>query len=304
MLSAHIYDVIIVGAGPAGLTAGIYACRGGLKVAVVEGGAAGGLAATAANVENYPGVKNTDGFSLCYAMLEQCKAAGAEFKCDRATRFDLEGESKSIGLASGEVLFAKSMILTVGASPRKLGLDGEEKFAGNGISYCATCDGALFKGKTVAVVGGGNTALEDAFYLEKLAAKVYLIHRRDALRADAVYAERLKASGITPVWNSVVTKLVGEEKLTQIEVKNVKTDALSTLLVDCVFVAIGQTPNTAGLEKLEKDSGGYIKTDEEMHTNIDGVYAAGDVRSKSLRQIVTACADGAVAASSCIKSLT
>ena len=303
MLSEKNFDVIIVGAGPAGLTAGIYACRGGLRVAVVEGGAAGGLASTAANVENYPGVKSTDGFSLCYAMLEQCKAAGAELVFDRATEFDLEGESKRIGLASGEALFAKRAILTVGASPRKLGLDGEDRLAGRGISYCATCDGALFKGKTVAVVGGGNTALEDAFYLEKLAAKVYLIHRRDALRADAVYARRLKESGITPVWDSVVTRLIGEEKLTQIEVKNVKTDALSTLFVDCVFVAIGQTPNTSGLEKLEKDSYGYIKTDEEMHTNIDGVYAAGDVRSKSLRQIVTACADGSIAASSCIKDL-
>ncbi len=303
MSSTDIFDVIIVGAGPAGLTAGIYACRGGLKVAVVEGGAVGGLASTAANVENYPGVEIADGFSLCYTMLEQCKAAGARFVFDRATRFDLGGEIKRVVLAGGGELVARRVILAVGASPRKLGLEGEDRLAGKGVSYCATCDGALFKGKTVAVAGGGNTALEDAFYLEKLAAKVYLIHRRDALRADAVYEKRLKTSGIIPVWDSVVRKLVGDDKLTQIEVENVKTNILSTLFVDCVFVAIGQTPNTSGLEMLARDGFGYVITDEEMRTNVDGVYAAGDVRHKSLRQIVTACADGAIAANTCIKSM-
>lgn len=302
-MAENIFDVAIVGAGPAGLTAGIYACRGGLRTAIIEGGSIGGLAATASNVENYPGVKVADGFSLCYAMFEQSKAAGSEFFFDRATEFELEGEVKRVLLAGGGEIAAKRVILTVGASPRKLALNGEDRLTGKGVSYCATCDGALFRGKTVAVIGGGNTALEDALYLEKLAAKVFLIHRRDALRADAVYAERLGTSGIIPIWDSVVSKLIGEDKLAQIEVKNVKTNALSTLLVDCVFVAIGQTPNTAGLEKLALDGGGYIFTDENMRTNIDGVYAAGDVRSKALRQIVTACADGAIAADACIKSL-
>lgn len=301
--NANIFDVAVVGAGPAGLTAGIYACRGGLLTALIEGGSVGGLAATASNVENYPAVKGADGFSLCYAMFEQCKAAGAEFVFDRATGYDLDGDVKRVFLAGGGEIACKRLILTVGASPRKLALDGEDRLTGKGVSYCATCDGALFRGKTVAVIGGGNTALEDALYLEKLAAKVYLIHRRDALRADAVYSERLKTSAVVPVWDSVVTKLVGEDKLAQIEVKNVKTNVLSTLFVDCVFVAIGQTPNTAGLEKLALDGGGYILTDEGMRTNIVGVYAAGDVRSKPLRQIITACADGATAADSCIKSL-
>ncbi len=296
-------DAIIVGAGPAGLSAGIYACRGGLRVAVVEGGSAGGQAATASNVENYPGVRSSDGFSLCYAMLEQCRAAGAEFIFDRAVAFDVEGDTKCVALASGEKISAKKLILTVGAAPRKLSLDGEDRLTGKGISYCAACDGALYRGKTVAVIGGGNTAVEDALYLEKLASKTYLIHRRDALRADAIYAERLKKSEVVPIWDNVVAGLVGDEKLTQIQLKNVKTGSLTSLLVDCVFVAIGQVPNTAGLGKLSLDEGGYIVTDEEMRTNIDGVYAAGDVRSKPLRQIVTACADGAIAANSCIKDI-
>lgn len=300
---SNTFDVVIVGAGPAGLTAGIYACRGGMKTAIIEGGSAGGLASTAANVENYPGVVRTDGFSLCFAMLEQCKAAGARFVFDRATGYELEGERKRVLLGSGESVCCKRLILALGASPRKLGLEREAEFAGRGVSYCATCDGALYKGKTVVVAGGGNTALEDALYLENLAAKVYLVHRRDSLRADAVYAERLAKSKIVPVWDSVICKLVGEDKLTEIEVKNLKTGKLTSVFADCVFVAIGQTPNTSALSALKKDGGGYIVTDEDMRTNIDGVFAAGDVRSKSLRQIVTACADGAIAANSCIKSM-
>ncbi len=302
-MNDEVLDVVIVGAGPAGLTAGIYASRGGLKATIIEGGSVGGLAATAAQVENYPGVKSTDGFSLCYAMFEQSRAEGVQFVFDRAIKFELKPQIKSVALAGGQTLRTRAVIIAAGASPRKLGIENEEKFAAKGISYCAICDGALFKGKTVAVIGGGNTALEDALYLEKLAAKTYLIHRRDSLRADRIYAKRLETSGVIPIWNSVVTKLAGEDKLTEIEVKNLKDGTLSALCVDCVFVAIGQTPNVEGLDALVRDDFGYIVTDDGMRTNLRGVYAAGDVRSKALRQIVTACSDGAVAANACIKDL-
>lgn len=303
-METHFFDVLIVGAGPAGLSAGIYACRGGLKTAIIEGSAAGGLASTAARVENYPGVDPVDGFTLCYNMLTRCKEEGAQFFFDRAVSFDLAGETKKIVLASGETLSAKAAILCVGSTVKKLGVEGESKFAGRGISYCATCDGAMYKGKVVAVVGGGNTALQDALYLEKLAKSVYLIHRRDAFRADDVYQKRLEKSGVHPILNSVVAALVGEDKLSQIEVKDVKTGSLTSLLVDCVFVAVGQEPNTKCFEGIARDERGYIVTDDEMRTSVAGVYAAGDVRKKSLRQIVTAVADGAIAATAAVADLT
>ncbi len=287
------FDVIIIGAGPAGLTAGIYAARGGQSVAIVERGAVGGLASLAHSVENYPGFEKISGFDLCYKMFSQCQSLGATFFFDEIKCADLI--SKQITLASGDVLRSKRVIIATGASPKPLGLENEKKFTGRGVSYCATCDGALYKGKTVAVVGGGNTAVEDALYLENLAKKVYLIHRRDALRADEILATRLKCSSVEILWDSVVTRLVGKDKLTQIEVKNVKNDTLSPFLVDCLFVAIGQKPNVEGFDGLElKD--GYILTNENMQTSLPGVYAAGDVRFKSLRQIVTACSDGAIAA--------
>ena len=319
------YDLAIIGAGPAGLSAGIYGARAGLRCAVIEGAAVGGLATTTANVENYPGIKQTDGFSLCYTMMEQCQAAGAEIVFDKVTAIGTSNEAvklsdnkangslaynqsvareyKTLTLASGKQLAAKKIIITAGASPRKLGVEGEDKFTGKGVSYCATCDGAFFRGKTVAVVGGGNTAVEDALYLEKLASKVYLIHRRDELRADKILANRLAASTVQTIWDTTVQSVDGEDKVTQLTLKNVKNDVLTTLSVDGVFVAIGQTPNTSTFNGLNLDDGGYIITDENMRTNLDGIFAAGDVRSKSLRQIVTACADGAVAASTAAKEL-
>ena len=196
------------------------------------------------------------------------------------------------------------MIIASGASARKLGVENEDKFVGKGVSYCATCDGAFFKGKTVAVIGGGNTAAEDALYLEKLASKVYLVHRRDALRADKILCDRLEKSTVSIVWDSVVQGLSGEDKITQLTLKNVKNGVLTSLSVDGVFVAIGHTPNSDLFENLKKTPSGYIKTNEVMRTNIDGVYAVGDVRDKTLRQVVTACADGAIAADDIIKSLT
>lgn len=295
------HQLIIIGGGPAGLTAGIYAARGGVDVVIIEKGAAGGLASLAANVENYPGVPAKSGFDISYEMLEQAKRSGAKFVFDEISSLSLS--QKRMTLKGGDVLTADYLILALGAEPRKLGLNGEARLTGNGVSYCATCDGALFRGRTVAVIGGGNTAAEDALYLEKLAAKVYMVHRRDALRADKILADRVSSSRIEVLWDSVVTQLIGEEKLTQIEVKNVKTGVLSVVNVDCVFVAIGQRPNTEGLDGIALDEGGYIITDEDMNTSIKGVLAAGDVRHKSLRQIVTACADGAIAANTVIHAL-
>ena len=263
----------------------------------------GGQAQTAADIQNYPGIKSTSGFDLCYAMMNQCMEFGAEFVFDSIASVSLIGETKTIGLASGKVVEAKNVIIASGANARKLGVPNERKFIGKGVSYCATCDGAFFKGKTVAVIGGGNTAAEDALYLEKLANKVYMVHRRDALRADDILVKRLEKSNVEIVWDSVVENLGGEDKITQLTLKNVKTNALTTISVDGVFVAIGQTPNSQGFENVSLSSGGYIITDENMHTNIDKVYAVGDVREKSLRQVVTACADGAIAANAIVNGI-
>ena len=301
------FDLIILGAGPAGLTAGIYAARGGLSTLVIESKAPGGQASLTAKVENFPGVSETSGFDLAFNMLSQAKSFGVQVKTGKVENLVLDGKEKKITLANGKEFSCRSVIIATGANPRPLGIDGELDLIGKGVSYCATCDGMFFKGKTVAVVGGGNTAVEDALYLEKLASKVYLIHRRDALRADKILADRIKSSTVNVLWDSVVTKLVADDKLTEIEVKNVKTNCLSAVSVDGLFIAVGQIPNTSFLEnadvKPDMTDGEYIVANEEMRTSIDGVFVAGDVRNKSLRQIVTACSDGAIAANSAIKHL-
>ncbi len=292
-----MYDVIIIGGGPAGLSAGIYSARGGLKTAIIENKSIGGQAQTAHEIQNYPGIKAIGGFDLCYAMMEQCSSFGVDFAFDKITACDLK--NKKITLESGNELSAKFIIIATGASPRKLGVENENRFLGKGVSYCATCDGAFFKGKTVAVIGGGNTAVEDALYLEKLAKKVYLVHRRDALRADKILCERLEKSTVEVIWDSIVQNLDGNDNLSQMTLKNVKTDTLTTVSVDGVFVAVGQIPESNLFDEVQKTSSGYIITDEKMRTNIDGVFAVGDVRDKALRQVVTACADGAIAGAIC-----
>ena len=297
-----MYDVIILGAGPAGLTAGIYAARGGLNAVIVESSAVGGQASLTAEIENYPGFESVNGFELVSIMQAQCDRLGVTFVFDSPVNVSLEGEVKRVTTAASGTLEARTVIIATGALPRTLGLPNESALMGGGVSYCATCDGAFFRGKPVAVVGGGNTAVEDALYLLKFASDVWLIHRRDALRADAILADRVKSSGVKIVWDSVVTELVGENKLRALTLKNVKTGELSSLAVNGVFIAVGQTPSTAGLTGVELD-GGYIVTDEEMRTALPGVFAAGDVRKKSLRQVVTATADGAIAAESAIKYL-
>lgn len=299
-----MYDTIIIGAGPAGLCSGIYATRGGLKTAIIEANSVGGQAQTAADIQNFPGILSTSGFDLCYTMMNQCASFGAEFVFDKITSLTLEGDVKSISLASGKELQSKTIVIASGASSRKLGVVEEENFIGKGVSYCATCDGAFFKGKTVAVIGGGNTAAEDALYLEKLANKVYLVHRRDALRADRILCDRLEKSNVSILWDSVVESLHGKDKIAQMTLKNVKNNTLTTVSVDGVFVAIGQIPNSQLFENVKKTESGYIETDDVMRTNIEGVYAVGDVREKTLRQVVTACADGAIAADDIIKNLS
>ena len=297
-----MYDVIILGAGPAGLTAGIYAARGGLNAVIVESKAVGGQAALTAEIENYPGFESVSGFELVSLIQAQCERLGVAFVYDNPVNVSLDGNIKSVETAYSGVLEARAVIIATGAMPRTLGLPRESALMGGGVSYCATCDGAFFKGKAVAVVGGGNTAAEDALYLEKFASSVTLIHRRDALRADAILAKRLAESTVKVAWDSVVTQLNGENKLSSVTLKNVKTGELSDLPVSGLFVAVGQTPATEGLKGVELD-GGYIVTDEEMHTSLPGVFAAGDVRKKTLRQVVTATADGAIAAESAIKFL-
>ncbi len=297
-----MYDVIILGAGPAGLTAGIYAARGGLNAVIVESKAVGGQAALTAEIENYPGFESVSGFELVSLIQAQCERLGVAFVYDNPVNVSLDGNIKSVETAYSGVLEARAVIIATGAMPRTLGLPRESALMGGGVSYCATCDGAFFKGKAVAVVGGGNTAAEDALYLEKFASSVTLIHRRDALRADAILAKRIAESTVKVAWDSVVTQLNGENKLSSVTLKNVKTGELSDLPVSGLFVAVGQTPATEGLKGVELD-GGYIVTDEEMCTSLPGVFAAGDVRKKTLRQVVTATADGAIAAESAIKLL-
>ena len=297
-----MYDLIILGAGPAGLTAGIYAARGGLNAVIVESKAVGGQAALTAEIENYPGFASVSGYELVSLMQAQCEALGVSFVFDAPVALALEGDVKRVDTAYSGTLEARAVILATGALPRTLGIERESELMGGGVSYCATCDGAFFRGKPVAVVGGGNTAVEDALYLEKFASEVYLIHRRDALRADAILADRVKNSGVHIVWDSVVTALDGDKKLQSVTLKNVKSGDTFSLAVNGLFVAVGQKPATEGLTGVELD-GGYIVTDSEMRTSLPGVFAAGDVRKKTLRQVVTAAADGAVAAESAIKFL-
>ena len=297
-----VYDVVILGAGPAGLTSGIYCARAGLKTVIIENGAPGGQASITPNIENYPGIDSTPGFKLVKDMMDQCTKFGVEFVYDQIKTIILNGPIKTI-TTDFNTVEGKSVIIATGAHPRKLGLENEDKFLGRGISYCATCDGGFYKNKVVAVVGGGDTAVEDALYLQKFASKVYLIHRRDALRAHGTMADKLLSSNVEVIWDTVLTKLNGENKLSNITIYNKKTNETSSLDVDGVFVAVGQIPSS-DLIDVKKDENGYIIANERtLETNIDGVFVAGDVRVKDLRQIVTATADGAIASNQVFKFL-
>lgn len=292
------YDTIIIGGGPAGLSAGIYAMRARLNTVLVEKYLPGGQMVVTDFVENYPGFpEGVGGPDLSAAMELQCRGLGLEIISAEVESVDFSGEEKVITTSEGE-FGAPTVILSVGANPRRLDVPGEGRFAGRGLSYCATCDGAFFRDKEIAVVGGGNTAVQDAVFLTRFASKVTIIHRRNALRATKILQERaFKNPKIEFAWDSVVTEIQGEHKVSGIAVENVLDHSQRVIPVDGVFVLIGTHPNTDILHgKVTLDPAGYVITDEEMQTNVPGVFAAGDCRRKSLRQMVTAASDGAIAA--------
>lgn len=289
------FDVLIIGGGPSGLTAGIYASRAGLNVAIVEKQFAGGQIANTESVDNYPALFNISGVDLSLKMLEHTEKLGVKMIYDNVIKTKLSDNEKVVVLQNQGDVTAKAVILCAGATPRKLGVLNEEKFTGRGVSYCATCDGAFYKDKIVAVIGGGNTAVSDCLYLTKFAKQVHLIHRRDKLRASKLDTEKLINSGVNIHYNQVVTDIFGQNKVEGLKLKNVVDNLESELLIDGIFVAIGQIPSDIAAE-VNRDDYGYIKSDEDMKTNIEGVFVAGDVRVKKVRQVITAASDGAIAA--------
>ena len=293
-----MYDIIIVGAGPAGLTAALYALRANQKVLVLEAKTYGGQIINAHKIDNYPGMKGVSGFELATNLYNQVKELGVEYKTEAVTRI----ENDKTVVTEKARYNAKAIILATGAENRKLGLENEYKYIGRGISYCATCDGNFYKGKIVAVAGGGNTALEDAIYLSNIAEKVYLIHRREEFRGEAKYVDELKTKeNVEFVLNSNVIKINGENKVENIEVQNKEGD-IRTIETNALFIAIGQEPgNEIFANLINIDKYGYIVSEDGVHTNVPGIYVAGDARVKTLRQLVTAMSDGAIAADTAIK---
>ena len=291
-----MYDIIIIGAGTAGLTAGIYATRAGKSVLILEQKTYGGQIINTPDIENYPGIAHVSGFQFAQGLYDQAMALGVTYKVEKVLSVAV-GNSKSVKTSEGEYT-CKAVIIATGAKNRPLGLDRESELTGAGVSYCATCDGAFFRNKEVAVVGGGNTALEDAAFLSNYCSKVYIIHRRDEFRGDKKDVDTLKAKeNVEFVLDSVPTELLGEDMINGIRVKNVKTDETRDLAVKGVFIAIGQMPdNQAFADIVKLDDQGYIIADESCETGTEGVYAAGDCRTKTVRQLTTAAADGAVAA--------
>lgn len=291
-----IYDMIIIGGGPAGYSAALYAARAGLDTLVIERMSVGGQMTLTDVIDNYPGFEEgVDGFSLGMKMQAGAERFGAKTEYASVTSLSLSENPKRIVTDGGEYL-AKTVVIATGANPRKLGVDEEERLTGRGVHYCAHCDGRFYKGKTVAVVGGGNSAVGDALHLSHLAEKVYLIHRRDSLNATKIYHDPImKADNVEFLWNSRVESLISSERLDGIVVKNLKDGESRELLVDGLFIGIGRKPATEIFSEIELDKNGYIVADESTKTNIDGVFAVGDVRTKVLRQVVTAVADGATA---------
>lgn len=325
---AKQYDLVIIGSGPAGLSAAIYAQRAKLNTLVIEKEMmSGGQVLTTYEVDNYPGLPGIGGFDLGEKFRQHAEQLDTEFAEDEVQVIengitdaqDSESQLQAAELQAMEAgagtwkrivgakdtYLAKSVIIATGATHRKLGVDGEERLAGRGVSYCATCDGAFFKKKVTAVVGGGDVAIEDAIFLARMCEHVYLIHRRDELRGAKSLQERLLAlDNVTVIWDSVVEEIQGDEQVSALAVKNVKTGEQSALPVSGVFIAVGITPNSASYEGLVDMDHGYIKADETGATSVPGIYAVGDVRTKQLRQIVTAVADGANAVTSVERYLT
>ncbi len=290
----EIYDAVIIGSGPAGITAAIYAKRAGLNTVLIEKSSmGGGQVLNTYEVDNYPGLQGINGFDLGVKFSEHAAKLGVETIEADVTGIEVTEQIKHI-YTEKETLETKTIVIASGATHRKLGVPGEEELSGAGVSYCATCDGAFFKNKTTAVIGGGDVALEDAIFLARGCEKVYLIHRRDEFRAVKVLCDAVKATpNIEIIWDSVVTAIEGEDQVESLTIQNVYTGAESKQELDGVFIAVGNTPNTGFIKEIKKDVGGYIVAGEDCATDVAGVFAVGDVRTKSLRQIVTAVADGA-----------
>lgn len=294
---AHVYDMIIIGGGPGGYTAALYGARAGMDVLLVEKYCAGGQMALTSQIDNYPGFpQGVDGFTLAQQMQEGAERFGAVTRYGEVTELALQGGIKEVTV-DGEVLLAKTVVVATGANPRPLGVPQEQALIGRGLGYCAHCDGMFYKDRVVVVAGGGNSAAADALHLSKIAKKVIVVHRRDTLRATKIYHKPLmEAENVEFVWDSVIEEILHEDVVTGIRVRNRKTGQEQTIPCDGVFVSIGRVPATGFLQdQLTLDPGGYILAGENTETNIPGVYAVGDVRTKALRQIVTAVADGAAA---------
>ena len=292
-----MYDIVIIGAGPAGLSAAIYGQRAGKKTLLIDAKGFGGQIINTPEVENYPGIKKVSGLELATNLYEQATELGAEIVYEKAVGIEDTGASKKVKTESA-VYETKSVIIATGAKNRPMGLENEEKYTGAGVSYCATCDGAFFRGRDVAVIGGGNTALEDAEVLSGIADKVYLIHRRDQFRGEEANVKRLREKdNVEFVLNSVPVELVGDTMISGLKVKNVKTEEVITLLVQGVFVAIGQMPDNKDFADVAGlNDKGYVAAGEGCLTATPGIFTAGDCRTKKVRQLATAAADGAVAA--------
>lgn len=295
----QLYDMIVIGGGPGGFTAALYAARAGLRVIVLEKLSAGGQMALTQEVDNYPGFpEGVDGFTLAEQMQQQAERFGARTELTEVTRTELSGDWKTVETTDG-TYFGRTVVFSTGAGPRQLGLPGEQALTGKGVHYCAACDGMRYRGKTVVVVGGGNSAAADALQLSRVAEKVILVHRRNTLRATKVYHRSLEnAPNLTFLWNSAVTAFVRTEgAFSGLQVKDLVTGGESILPCDGVFISIGRAPaSELAAGQLELDEGGYIVAGESTQTALPGVFAVGDVRTKALRQIVTAVADGAMAA--------
>jgi len=293
----HVHDMIIVGGGPGGYTAALYAARAGLDTLVLEKLSAGGQMALSHRIDNYPGFEDgIDGFTLAEKMQKQAERFGARSRYAEVLRMDLASSPKVVETGEGTFL-GRTVVLATGANPRELGVAHEFELVGKGVAYCAACDGMFYRDKTVAVIGGGNTAAADALLLSRIAKKVILIHRRDTLRATKIYHEPLlRAENVEFRWNSTVTQLLHGERLTGVRIRDAETGTERDIACDGVFVSIGRKPATELVkDQLELDAGGYVVAGESTQTGIPGVYAVGDVRTKALRQVVTAVADGAMA---------
>jgi len=292
------YDIVIVGGGPGGLTAGLYGARANRKTVLIEKYMPGGQIANTHEVEDYPGFDRISGPELSMKMTEHAKRFGLEIVSDEVIEVYSEGDDRLIACASGDIYRAKAVIISTGGSPNKMKVPGEDEFSGRGVSYCAICDGAFFKEEIIAVVGGGDAAVEEGMFLTKFGKKVIVIHRRDELRAQKIIQERaFKNPKMEFIWDTVVEGVNGDDKVRNLTLKNVKTGANSTLEVGAIFVFIGFVPNSnLTREPLEKDGGGYILTNDRMETSIKGIYACGDVRAQLVRQITNAVGDGTTAA--------